>query len=74
MKIKNRKFLAWAVSMGILAIALILVILCAPDQVGAYVAAFVIMFIFINAAFIGGNVWAAYIKSKYFRKELNDKE
>ena len=52
----------------------ILTIAMAPDQIGAFMAGFIIAYLFSTAAYIGGNVWAAYIKSKYFQPELHNQE
>ena len=46
------------------------VIFVAPIQLGVFIPWFIIGLIFLSALFVGGNVWKAYITSKYFKPEI----
>jgi hypothetical protein len=72
MNIKSRKFIAWVVVMAVLTGLAVLVILKASDQFAASIPWFTGGYLFVTAAYIGGNVWSAYVKSKYFRDELKE--
>ena len=70
MTIKNRKLLVFVIGMVVISGAFVGVIFVAPTQLGVFIPWFIIGLIFLSALFVGGNVWKAYITSKYFKPEL----
>ena len=70
MTLKNRKLIVYIMGMVVLTAALILIIFFASTQLSVFIPWFIIGIIFLAALFVGGNVWKAYVTSKYFQPGL----
>ena len=78
MNLRSRKVVSWIVGQLII-IALYIASLFVMKQLGTFEAAIAPMFaaavgaiMTLNMAFIGGTVWADWIKSKYYQEALDD--
>lgn len=72
----GRKFWAMVIALVCLtAVMLLSLMAVAPTPVTAQVIiVYFTLVVTVIFMFVGGNVWKSWIKSKYFRPELADKE
>lgn len=69
----GRKFLAWVVVTAVLVAILAFVGILAPKALNATVlTTYGILVTTMGVAYIGGNVWKSWVKSKWFQSELKD--
>ena len=69
----GRKFLGCCIATVLLFIIFVWTILLVPQAITAgVVIAYGGFVLTIWFAYIGGNVWSKWVKSKYFRGELNE--
>jgi len=75
MKLQGRKFFGMILGVVVNTIIIISGYLLAPESIDNTVLIFSMGITgTLIMAFIGGNVWSAWVKSKYFVSELKDEE
>lgn len=75
MKLQGRKFFGMVLGLLILVGEFVAVLLLAPTALtDVVVVGFLSLQIFLITAYIGGNVFNAYVKSKYFKSELGGRD
>ena len=70
---KSRKLTVFVVNTVVLTALYVVTALCAREALATVGVTIVVSLVGNGAAYIGGNVFYAYQRSKYFRGELNEK-
>ena len=70
---KSRKLIGMILGLSILTLGITVLAIFTTDILNsAVIICYMVLVVFLIVAYIGGNVFNAFIKSKYFRAELNE--
>jgi len=70
--VKSRKAIAFFTTLAALMVIYVITALCAPEAIPAIGPTVIVMIVGNAATYIGGNVFYAFQRSKYYRAELDE--
>jgi hypothetical protein len=71
MKIQSRKLIGMIIGIVVLTAVIVFIAFKVPSAISpAVIILYFVSIVFLITAYIGGNVFSTWVKSKYFRAEL----